>query len=211
VGVFFITQNPRDVPAEILGQLGHRVQHALRAFTPDDEQALRSAARTFPKTTFYDIEETLTTLGIGDALVTVLSPNGAPTPPFATRLIPPAARMGPLTDAEMAQRLSSSAQVRAYATAIDRESARELLAKRLAADAAADAGSDADGEAGRAAGGSARGDRGSARAAKPEPSGLEKVMNSPLTRTIAGVVARGIMGALLPRRRTTTRRKRSIW
>ena len=211
VGIFFITQSPKDIPADVLGQLGNRVQHALRAFTADDDKALKAAARTFPKTTFYDIEETLTTLGIGDALVTVLSPNGAPTPPFATRLIPPAARMGPLTDAEMAQRLSSSAQVKEYATAIDRESARELLAKRLAADAAAGAGSDADGEAGRGAGGSVRGDRGSTRAGRPEPSGLEKVMNSPLTRTIAGVVARGIMGALLPRRRTTTRQRRSIW
>jgi DNA helicase HerA-like ATPase len=68
VGVFFITQNPKDVPADILGQLGNRIQHALRAFTPDDETALKAAARTFPKTDFYDIKETLTTLGIGEAL-----------------------------------------------------------------------------------------------------------------------------------------------
>ncbi len=99
VGVFFVTQSPKDVPADVLGQLGHRVQHALRAFTPDDEKALKAAARTFPKTSFYDVEETLTTLGIGEALITVLGANGAPTPPFATRLIPPASRMEPLTDA----------------------------------------------------------------------------------------------------------------
>jgi DNA helicase HerA-like ATPase len=98
VGVFFITQNPRDVPAEILGQMGHRVQHALRAFTPDDEKALRSAARTFPKTTFYDVEETLTTLGIGEALVTTLSPTGVPSQPFAVRMVPPSSRMGPLVN-----------------------------------------------------------------------------------------------------------------
>ena len=72
VGVFFVTQSPKDVPPDVLGQLGHRVQHALRAFTPDDEKALKAAARTFPKTDFYDVEETLTTLGIGEALVTVL-------------------------------------------------------------------------------------------------------------------------------------------
>ena len=207
VGIFFITQSPKDIPGDVLGQLGNRVQHALRAFTADDDKALKAAARTFPKTPFYDIEETLTTLGIGDAFVTVLAPNGAPTPPFATRLIPPAARMGPLTDAEVAQRLSSSAQVKEYATAIDRESAREMLAKRVAPAAHAGA---ADG-ASPAAEGPPAPARSGGRAPKPEPSTLEKVMNSPLTRTVAGVVARGIMGALLPRRSSSTRRKRSVW
>ena len=96
VGIFFVTQSPKDVPPDVLAQLGNRVQHALRAFTPDDEKALRAAARTFPRTEFYDVAETLTTLGIGEALVTVLGSDGAPTPPFATRLIPPASRMGPL-------------------------------------------------------------------------------------------------------------------
>src|SRR4029077_11930649 len=83
VGIFFVTQSPKDIPADILGQLGHRVQHALRAFTPDDEQALRAAARTFPRTPHYDVEKTLTSLGIGEALVTVLRPDGTPTMPFA--------------------------------------------------------------------------------------------------------------------------------
>jgi DNA double-strand break repair helicase HerA and related ATPase len=208
VGIFFITQSPKDIPGDVLGQLGNRAQHALRAFTADDDKALKAAARTFPKTPFYDIEETLTTLGIGDAFVTVLAPNGAPTPPFATRLIPPAARMGPLTDAEMAQRLSSSAQVKEYAAAIDRESAREMLAKRVAP-AAQPAGAP-DG-ASPAAAGPAAPARSGGRAPKPELSTFEKVMNSPLTRTVAGVVARGIMGALLPRRSSSTRSKRSVW
>src|SRR6185369_4676187 len=128
VGVFFVTQSPKDVPPDILGQLGARVQHALRAFTPDDEKALKAAARTFPKTPFYDVEETLTSLGIGEALVTVLNANGSPTMPFATRMIPPASRMGPLTDAELAHRIGSSAQVKKYVQAIDRESAEEKLA-----------------------------------------------------------------------------------
>ncbi len=207
VGIFFITQSPKDIPPTVLGQLGNRVQHALRAFTADDDKALRAAARTFPKTSFYDIEETLTTLGTGEALVTVLSPNGAPTPPFATRLIPPAARMGPLTPDEMDRCLSSSNQVREYATAFDRESARELLAKRMAAAGAADAGSDAGDDDRDSRESRAQAGRGG-RVAKPAPSALEKVMNSPLTRTIAGVVTRGIMGALLgpPRRRSTRRR-----
>src|SRR5437762_3312142 len=80
-GVFSVTQSPTDVPADVLAQLGDRVQHALRAFTPDDEAALRAASRTFPKTEYYDIEQTLTSLGIGEALVTVLAENGVPTPP----------------------------------------------------------------------------------------------------------------------------------
>jgi len=98
VGVYFITQSPKDVPETVLGQLGHRVQHALRAFTPDDDKALTAAARTFPKTPFYDVSETLTTLGIGEAFITVLTPKGVPTMPFATRLIPPSSKMGPLPD-----------------------------------------------------------------------------------------------------------------
>ncbi|MFL5619391.1 MAG: helicase HerA-like domain-containing protein [Gemmatimonadaceae bacterium] len=186
VGVFFITQSPKDVPATVLGQLGHRVQHALRAFTPDDEKALKAAARTFPKTKFYDIEETLTTLGIGEALVTVLAPNGVPTPPFATRLIPPASRMGPLTDDELQQRLASSAQVRKYATAVDRESAREMLSARAAAAAPA-----ADEEA------APRAAAPQARAGKAPPSTFEQILKSPVTRTVAGVVTRGLMGALM--------------
>jgi DNA helicase HerA-like ATPase len=186
VGVFFVTQSPKDVPATVLGQLGHRVQHALRAFTPDDEKAMKAAARTFPKTKFYDIEETLTSLGIGEALVTVLAPNGVPTPPFATRLIPPASRMGPLTDDELQQRLASSAQVRKYAKAVDRESAREMLSARAAA--AAPAGDDAAEQ--QAAAPQARG-------GKAPPSTFEQILKSPITRTVAGVVTRGLMGALM--------------
>ena len=101
VGVFFVTQSPKDIPAEVLGQLGHKVQHALRAFTPDDEKALRAAARTFPRTPFYEVEEMLTSLGTGEALVTTLSASGVPTPPFATRMVPPASRMGPLSAEEL--------------------------------------------------------------------------------------------------------------
>ena len=95
VGVYFVTQTPKDVPADVLAQLSNRVQHALRAHTPDDETALKATVRTFPKTEFYDLGETLTSLGIGEAIVTVLDPRGVPTPVVATRLIPPASRMAP--------------------------------------------------------------------------------------------------------------------
>ena len=186
VGVFFVTQSPKDVPADILGQLGNRVQHALRAFTPDDEKALRAAARTFPKTSFYDVEETLTTLGIGEALITVLTPNGAPTPPFATRLIPPAARMAPLAPVELSSLMNASAQVREYAQAVDRTSAREMLAARVAPAAAPQAAPAPSG-----------------RPVKEPPSTFEQVLKSPMARTVAGAVTRGLMGALFgaPRRR----------
>jgi DNA helicase HerA-like ATPase len=194
VGVYFVTQSPKDIPADILGQLGNRVQHALRAFTPDDEKALRAASRTFPKTQFYDVQATLTSLGIGEALVTVLDPKGAPTPPFATRMIPPASRMGMLTDPEMTTILAASEQVREYAKPIDRESAREMLVARMAPASAAGA-ETAPVEAPARAG----------RAPREEPSAIARMLNAPITRTVAGVVARGIMGALLG---TSTRRRR---
>ena len=98
VGVYFVTQVPADVPASVLAQLGNRIQHALRAFTPDDADNLRKAARTFPMTEFYDVEKTLTSLGTGEALVTVLSPDGIPTPLAATRLLPPDSLMAPIEE-----------------------------------------------------------------------------------------------------------------
>jgi DNA helicase HerA-like ATPase len=200
VGVYFVTQNPKDIPADILGQLGHRVQHALRAFTPDDEQALRAAARTFPRTPHYEVEQTLTSLGIGEALVTVLTPQGTPTMPFATRMIPPASRMAPLTAEEMRERLARSEQVKHYATAVDPDSARERLVARMAPEPPTPAPM-----------------VGTTNTPGPEVvvggalAALGAALNSPLGRMIAGrvstQVARGVMGALLgaPSRRRTRR------
>jgi len=133
VGVYFVTQAPTDVPSSVLSQLGNRIQHALRAFTPDDADALRKTARTFPMTEHYDIERTITSLGIGEALVTVLSPKGVPTPLAATRLIPPDSRMAPLTAQEIAQVVAASPLQARYGTAIDRESAHEIITARLVA------------------------------------------------------------------------------
>jgi DNA helicase HerA-like ATPase len=198
VGVFFVTQTPKDIPADVLGQLGHRVQHALRAFTPDDDKALKAAARTFPKTEFYDIEETLTTLGTGEALVTVLRANGAPTPPFATRMIPPAASMTPLSDDELGRRIASSEQVRRYAGDVDRESAREILAGRVAATAPSLDVHVSGGPAGRAPRAP------TARTGKKPPGTFESILKSPVTRTVATTITRTLMGALLG----TSRRRR---
>ena len=103
VGIYFVTQAPTDVPASVLAQLGNRVQHALRAFTPDDADALRKTARTFPMTDFYDVEKTITSLGTGEALVTVLTRRrGVPTPLAATRLLPPDSLMAPMPPDEFA-------------------------------------------------------------------------------------------------------------
>jgi DNA helicase HerA-like ATPase len=133
VGVYFVTQAPTDVPSSVLSQLGNRIQHALRAFTPDDADALRKTARTFPVTEHYDVERTITSLGIGEALVTVLSPKGVPTPLAATRLIPPDSRMAPLSEQELAQVVAASPLQAKYGTTIDRESAHEIITARLAA------------------------------------------------------------------------------
>jgi DNA helicase HerA-like ATPase len=132
VGVYFVTQAPTDVPASVLSQLGNRVQHALRAFTPDDAENLRKTARTFPMTDAYDVERDITRLGIGEAFVTVLGPKGVPTPLAWTRLIPPDSRMAPLTAQEVQAAVASSPLASRYNTPIDRESAHELISARIA-------------------------------------------------------------------------------
>jgi DNA helicase HerA-like ATPase len=141
VGVYFVTQAPTDVPSSVLAQLGNRVQHALRAFTPDDADALRKTARTFPMTSHYDVEKTITSLGIGEALVTVLSPRGVPTPLAATRLLPPDSLMSALPDADLQARIASGSLKAKYGQTIDRQSAYEIITGRIAAarQAAADA------------------------------------------------------------------------
>jgi uncharacterized protein len=130
VGVFFVTQTPKDVHADVLAQLGSRVQHQLRAFTPDDEKALRATARTFPKSA-YDLEELLTTLGIGEAAVTVQSEKGTPTPVAATMIRAPLSLMAPTPADQLQQILRSSPLYGTYATTVDRASAREMLAAKL--------------------------------------------------------------------------------
>jgi hypothetical protein len=152
VGVYFVTQAPTDVPSPVLAQLGNRVQHALRAFTPDDADALRKTARTFPTTKFYDVEETITSLGIGEALVTVLSPRGVPTPLAATRLLPPDSLMAPLDANAAAQLRGSSLLGTRYGQRVDRESAHEIITARIQAARAAAAAAAAPGPSAPGAG-----------------------------------------------------------
>lgn len=131
VGIYFITQNPMDVPSGILAQLGLKIQHALRAFTANDRQAIKQTADNYPSSDFYKTDEVLTSLGIGEAFVTALSEKGTPTPLAATMLRAPESRMDILSTEEIASINASSKLVKKYAESIDRESAFELLAKRI--------------------------------------------------------------------------------
>ena len=129
VGVVFVTQQPTDLPDEVLGQLGLRIQHALRAFTPDDAKDLRATVATYPRSDLYDVGELLTSVGTGEAVVTLLSESGVPTPVVHTRLVAPASRMTPADDVEGAARRSPLWS--RYGERTDPQSAREMLAGRL--------------------------------------------------------------------------------
>ncbi|MEV6324620.1 helicase HerA-like domain-containing protein [Nocardia sp. NPDC051787] len=133
VGVFFCTQLPTDIPNPVLSQLGARIQHALRAFTPDDQKALSKTVRTYPRTDVYDLAEVLTSLGTGEAIVTVLSEQGAPTPVAWTRIQPPRSLMDTIGPDVIKSRALSSPLAAKYGQTFDRESAYELLAAKVAA------------------------------------------------------------------------------
>ena len=136
VGVFFVTQSPTDVPDEVLAQLGSRVQHQLRAHTPNDAKALRATVNTYPEGGYADLGEVITSLGIGEAVVTVMDERGAPTPVAWTRLRAPESLMGPTDPAAMEAAVAASPRHAKYGAVVDRESAREILAARLEAGAA---------------------------------------------------------------------------
>ncbi|MFD3755986.1 helicase HerA-like domain-containing protein [Streptomyces sp. NPDC058622] len=195
VGVFFVTQTPKDVPADVLAQLGNRVQHALRAFTPDDAKALKATVKTFPHSA-YDLEELLTGLGTGEAVVTVLSEKGAPTPVAATRLRAPQSLMGPIDAAALDAAVKGSLLYSRYAEPVDRESAYEKIsAEQAAAEAAAEAAA-AAAEAAAEAEKQAKAEAKEAKEAKeaekaargapePDPSLAEQVVGSGLFRSLA--------------------------
>jgi DNA helicase HerA-like ATPase len=190
VGVYFVTQTPKDVPGDVLAQLGNRVQHALRAYTPDDAKALKATASTFPNSA-YDLEEVLTQLGTGEAIVTVLSERGAPTPVAWTRLRAPVSRMAPSDPAVLTATVTGSPLHAKYAQAVDRDSAYERLTARLKQAPPADA------TTGRRT--TTRREPGSPRAPrapKPEKSTAEKVIESTafkqMARSAAAVVGREI-------------------
>ncbi|WP_060915561.1 helicase HerA-like domain-containing protein [Microbacterium oleivorans] len=219
VGVFFVTQTPKDVPSDVLGQLGSRIQHALRAFTPDDAKALRATVSTYP-TSGYDLERVLQELGTGEAIVTVMNEKGAPTPVAWTRLRAPQGLMSPTPAAAVQAVVAASPLLATYGTPVDRESAREILgAKMAAADAAVDAAkaaadkAKADAEYAKQKAASDKAQQKAERDAqreyerilrttggqtrtrrRPQASPLEEILGSKTTQTIIGSVIRGVFG-----------------
>lgn len=137
VGIYFISQSPLDVPEDVLGQLGLRIQHALRAFTPRDQKAVKTAAETFRPNPHLDTAKAITELGIGEALVSVLDARGSPTPVERVLICPPESRIGPLSDEERREHLSRSPFSGRYDQVVDRESAYELLKARAEQEIAA--------------------------------------------------------------------------
>lgn len=183
VGVYFCTQDPSDVPESVLGQLGLKVQHALRAFTAKDRTTIKKTAQNYPLTEFYDVESLITSLGIGEALVTALSEKGTPTPLAHTLLRAPISRMDVLSSLEIDGLMARSALAKTYNEVIDRESAFEILEKRMK-------GKETEPEPEPKA----------KRTVRPEPSTLEKVTKNPMARqvgnTIVRELTRGLLGVL---------------
>lgn len=131
VGLYFVTQNPTDVPDDVLSQLGLKIQHALRAFTAKDRKAIKLTAENYPLSDYYKTDEVLTSLGIGEALVSALNEKGIPTPLAATMLRAPMSRMDVLEDDELKDLLDSSKLIKKYNEVVDRESAYEMLNKKI--------------------------------------------------------------------------------
>lgn len=197
VGIFFITQNPNDIPQEILGQLGMKIQHALRAFTAKDRQDIKKVAENYPETEFYQTEDLITQLGIGEAFITLLNEKGIPTPLVHTMMAPPKSRMDILTDAELQAIVAQSKIARKYNQEVDSQSAYEMLNAKLS-EAAASGKVEEEKSTGRA---------------KEEKGTLETILDNPVARqvgrTAASIITRSLLGVL--GLGGTTRRRKSGW
>jgi len=198
VGIFFITQNPVDIPDSILAQLGLKLQHSLRAFTAKDRKAIKLAAENYPITEFYDTEDLLTNLGIGEAIISVLNDKGIPTPLAHTLMRPPESRMDILTPTEIDNILGNSALARKYNQEVDRESAYEILMGKIADVQEMQAAQQQEVK--------------QTKKEKEEPGMIETIAKDPLARQIGRTVAReltrGLLGVFgLGGARRTTRKK----
>jgi DNA helicase HerA-like ATPase len=185
VGIFFITQNPQDIPASVLSQLGLKVQHALRAFTAADRKTIKQAAQNYPESSFYKVEDLLTQLGIGEAFVTLLNEKGIPTPLVHTMLVPPRSRMDVLTEQEMDTLVAGSRLIGKYNQAIDSESAYEILTARME-------------QAVKQAGEEKQQTEAEKKTTRPtkEPSIFDNTAVKQATRTAASILTRSLLGAL---------------
>ncbi|MBP8725927.1 MAG: DUF853 family protein [Saprospiraceae bacterium] len=195
VGIFFITQNPIDIPEEVLAQLGMKVQHALRAFTAKDRKAIKQAAENYPETDFYQVDQLITSLGIGEAFFTALNEKGIPTPLVHVMLRAPQSRMDILTESELREIADHSEIAAFYNKTMDRESAAEILTEKIAQ-------AEEDQDAGR-----------SGPPSRKEKGALEKMMDSTVTRQVGRTVARELTRGLLGMFgiKTTTRRRKTGW
>ena len=199
VGIFFCTQNPQDVPASVLAQLGLKVQHALRAFTAADRKVIKQAAENYPETEYYDVDELLTQVGIGEAFITMLNEKGIPTPLVHTMLVPPRSRMDILSDEEVDTLLAKSKLERKYAKTLDNESAYEIINAKL--EEAAEKTKAAEEEKVQA--------KEEKKAAKEEKGFFDNPTVKQVGRTAANVITRSLLGALGLGGRST--RKKSGW
>jgi DNA double-strand break repair helicase HerA and related ATPase len=197
VGVYFISQNPLDIPDEVLGQLGNRIQHALRAFTPRDQKAVRAAAQTFRANPKFNTEEVITQLGVGAALVSTLDPEGVPGIVEQTLIRPPGSRMGPLTPEERRSAITASPLAGRYDQGVDRESAYEVLTRRadqrLAQPETAQRPTEAADEAAAPSGWAGR-----SRRQTPMEAMLSSAARS-IGSQIGRQIVRGLLGSLLKR------------
>ena len=209
VGVYFCTQNPIDIPDTVAGQLGNRVQHALRAFTPKDQKAVRAAAETFRPNPAVDVRAAITELRVGEALVSVLDEKGAPTPVERTLIRPPVGRVGPLSAAERKVILAASPVAGHYEEVVDRESAYELLSAHAEARAAEAEAAPAGREAEREARERARAEAAARRAHRQSPQGRAEAELARVARSVGRSMAnqlgrslvRGLLGGLFGGRR----------
>ncbi len=193
VGIFFCTQNPNDIPESILAQLGLKVQHALRAFTAKDRQAIKLVAQNYPETAFYQVEDLITQLGIGEAFVTALNEKGIPTPLVHSMMTPPQSRMDILNEEEMKTLIQKSNLYRKYKDTIDPESAFEILSAKMEQLQQ----QEAEAEQAKA---EAKAAKVTSKPGRVEKSTFEKVINSSVTKQIARTatttITRGLLGAL---------------
>jgi hypothetical protein len=195
------------VPASVLAQLGLKVQHALRAFTAADRKVIKQAAENYPETTFYDVDELLTQLGIGEAFISLLNEKGIPTPLVHTMLVPPRSRMDILSDTEIDELVNKSKLAKKYAETIDTESAHEIITAKL--EEAAEK-TKAKEEAEAKAEEEAKQEKEEKKAAKKEESFFDNPTVKQVGRTAASVITRSLLGALGLGGRST-RRKKSGW
>ncbi|MGA8994227.1 MAG: helicase HerA-like domain-containing protein [Nocardioidaceae bacterium] len=203
VGVFFVTQRPDDLPEDVLAQLGSRIQHQLRAATPNDAKALKATVNTYPTSSYEDLGKVILSLGIGEAVVTVMDERGAPTPVAWTRLRAPQSRMGPADRETMTAQVAGSVLAPRYAEAVDRDSAREMLARKLEAGAeAARAESSRPeppepgrvGYPGRERSGGTRAPRGRTRTGRSGSGDpVQDILSSPVARDLMRTAAREIV------------------